>query len=87
MANGHGGKRPNSGRHKHIDELEKFKQMDAIATPKEMWERLWKMSEDDTQALKLWCAYRAGVPTAKVELTGKDGEPFMAQPPLIVKPK
>ena len=71
--NNKGNKGNKGGRPKRIEEVRMFEMMDAIAAPEEAWQALWIAAQKDTNALKLWLAYRAGQPSNKVELSGKDG--------------
>ena len=44
--------------------------MDAIAVPEKIWLALLrKCEEGDTQALKLWLAYRLGLPKQQIDVT------------------
>ena len=50
--------------------------MDAVLAPKKAWEALAKRVNDgDTQAIKVWLAYRYGKPKQSVDLTSQ-GEKF-----------
>ncbi len=65
-----GGPRPNSGRPPKIQEVKLIEQMDAIAVPEKIWLALLrKCEEGDTQALKLWLAYRLGLPKQQIDIT------------------
>jgi hypothetical protein len=65
-----GGPRPNSGRPPKIQEIKLIEQMDAIAVPEKIWLALLrKCEEGDTQALKLWLAYRLGLPKQQIDIT------------------
>jgi hypothetical protein len=65
-----GGKREGSGRKPKIQEVKLVEQMDAISVPSEIWEALlFKCKQGDTQALKLWLAYRFGMPKQQVDIT------------------
>ena len=44
--------------------------MDAISVPQEIWEALlFKCKQGDTGALKLWLAYRFGLPKQQIDVT------------------
>ena len=65
-----GGKREGSGRKPKIHEVKLVEQMDAISVPSEIWEALlFKCKQGDTQALKLWLAYRFGMPKQQIDVT------------------
>jgi hypothetical protein len=65
-----GGKREGSGRKPKIHEVKLVEQMDAISVPSEIWEALlYKCKQGDTGALKLWLAYRFGMPKQQVDIT------------------
>jgi hypothetical protein len=65
-----GGARPGAGRKPKIQEIKIIEQMDAIAVPQRIWEALLrKCEEGDTQALKLWLAYRLGLPKQQIDIT------------------
>lgn len=69
----HGGKREGAGRKAKADELKMIEAMDAILIPDEAWGLLAeKVKEKDTQAIKLWLAYRYGQPQAFTEISGID---------------
>lgn len=69
-----GGKREGSGRPRKIDEELLHKMMDKALAPQEVWDTLAaKVQEGDVNAIKLFCSYRFGQPSNKVELSGKDG--------------
>lgn len=69
---GHGGKRINSGRKKKEDKEDFLNLMDAMAAPVEVWDKLAeRVRIGDTQALKLWLAYRYGQPKQSVDHTTK----------------
>lgn len=57
-----------AGRPKKADE-EKLKElMDGLATPKDVWNKLLdKVKDNDTNAIKLWLAYRYGQPKQTIE--------------------
>ena len=70
MANGHGGKRPNSGRKPKADEIKLIERMDAILAPDEVWKKLAALvKEEDQQAIKTWLAYRYGQPKQNIDHT------------------
>jgi len=59
----HGGKRPGAGRKPKSSELSIIEAMDKCDPNGEIWQRLWKLVKaDDTAAIKLWLAYRHGMP-------------------------
>jgi hypothetical protein len=65
-----GGKREGAGRPPKILEVKLIEQMDAISVPEEIWKALlMKCAQGDTQALKLWLAYRFGLPKQQIDLT------------------
>ncbi len=65
-----GGARPGAGRKPKVQEIKIIEQMDAIAVPQRIWEALLrKCEEGDTQALKLWLAYRLGLPKQQIDIT------------------
>lgn len=65
-----GGKREGSGRKPKIQEVKLIEQMDAISVPNEIWEALlYKCKQGDTGALKLWLAYRYGLPKQQIDVT------------------
>jgi hypothetical protein len=65
-----GGARPGAGRPPKILEVKLIEQMDAIAVPEKIWAALLrKCEEGDTQALKLWLAYRLGLPKQQIDIT------------------
>lgn len=63
-----GGARKGAGRKPKADE-EKLKElMDGISTPKKVWNKLLeKVKDGDTNAIKLWLAYRYGQPKQTIE--------------------
>lgn len=74
----HGGKRPNSGRKPKADEIKLIEQMDAIAAPAEVWQKLYdKCSEGDVAAIKTWLGYRFGMPKQSVDHTSDGQHLFM----------
>ena len=77
MADGrknNGGARPGAGRKPRIDEDILHEMMDRALAPQEVWDKLAeKVQEGDVNAIKLFCSYRFGQPSNKVELSGKDG--------------
>jgi len=65
-----GGPRPGAGRKPKVQEIKIIEQMDAIAVPEKIWLALLrKCEEGDTQALKLWLAYRLGLPKQQIDIT------------------
>jgi hypothetical protein len=65
-----GGKREGAGRPPKILEVKLIEQMDAISVPDEIWKALlMKCAQGDTQALKLWLAYRFGLPKQQIDVT------------------
>jgi hypothetical protein len=67
---GAGGAREGAGRKPKVLEIKLIEQMDAIAVPEKIWEALLrKCEEGDTQALKLWLAYRLGLPKQQIDIT------------------
>ncbi len=65
-----GGARPGAGRKPKIQEVKLIEQMDAISVPNEIWEALlFKCKQGDTQAIKLWLAYRFGLPKQQIDVT------------------
>jgi len=61
-----------AGRKPKADEIKLIEQMDAIATPDEAWEALWKLcKKGDSQAVKTWLNYRFGMPKQSVDVTTK----------------
>jgi hypothetical protein len=67
---GAGGAREGAGRPPKIQEIKLIEQMDAIAVPEKIWLALLrKCEEGDTQALKLWLAYRLGLPKQQIDVT------------------
>ena len=65
-----GGPRPGAGRKPKVQEIKIIEQMDAIAVPEKIWGALLrKCEEGDTQALKLWLAYRLGLPKQQIDIT------------------
>jgi hypothetical protein len=65
-----GGARPGAGRKPKVQEIKLIEQMDAIAVPEKIWLALLrKCEEGDTQALKLWLAYRLGLPKQQIDIT------------------
>jgi hypothetical protein len=67
---GAGGAREGAGRKPKVLEVKIIEQMDAIAVPEKIWEALLrKCEEGDTQALKLWLAYRLGLPKQQIDIT------------------
>jgi hypothetical protein len=65
-----GGARIGAGRKPKVQEIKIIEQMDAIAVPQRIWEALLrKCEEGDTQALKLWLAYRLGLPKQQIDIT------------------
>lgn len=65
-----GGARPGAGRKPKVLEVKLIEQMDAIAVPEKIWLALLrKCEEGDTQALKLWLAYRLGLPKQQIDIT------------------
>ena len=67
---GAGGAREGAGRKPKVLEVKIIEQMDAIAVPEKIWLALLrKCEEGDTQALKLWLAYRLGLPKQQIDIT------------------
>jgi NADPH-dependent ferric siderophore reductase len=67
-----------AGRKPKADEIHIIEQMDAVAAPKEVWEKLWALCESgDVQALKTWVNYRFGMPKQNMNIKVSD--------PLIFK--
>jgi hypothetical protein len=65
-----GGARIGAGRKPKVQEIKIIEQMDAIAVPEKIWGALLrKCEEGDTQALKLWLAYRLGLPKQQIDVT------------------
>ena len=65
-----GGARIGAGRKPKVQEIKIIEQMDAIAIPEKIWGALLrKCEEGDTQALKLWLAYRLGLPKQQIDIT------------------
>jgi hypothetical protein len=65
-----GGARIGAGRKPKVQEIKIIEQMDAIAVPEKIWLALLrKCEEGDTQALKLWLAYRLGLPKQQIDVT------------------
>ena len=65
-----GGSRIGSGRKPKVQEVKLIEQMDAISVPSEIWEALlFKCKQGDTGALKLWLAYRFGMPKQQIDVT------------------
>lgn len=63
-----GGKREGAGRKPKADELKVIEQMDAVAAPRALWEKVWfKVEEGDIQAMKLWAQYRFGMPKQSID--------------------
>lgn len=66
-----GGKREGAGRPPKADEVKLIEQMDAIAAPDEVWDKLWGLCKTgDVQALKIWIEYRYGKAKQQIEHTG-----------------
>lgn len=83
MADKHGGKRQGAGRKPKADELKLIELMDATKAPEEVWKKLAeRIEEGDTQAIKLWTAYRYGQPKQSVDHTS-GGEKIESQPVVI----
>ena len=67
---GAGGAREGAGRKPKVLEVKLIEQMDAISVPEEIWKALlMKCAQGDTQALKLWLAYRFGLPKQQIDVT------------------
>jgi hypothetical protein len=65
-----GGAREGAGRKPKVEEIRIIEQMDLIAVPEKIWLALLrKCEEGDTQALKLWLAYRLGLPKQQIDIT------------------
>lgn len=63
-----GGARKGAGRKPKADEIKIIEQMDAVAAPKEVWQRLFnKVKEEDVQAIKTWLGYRFGQPKQTID--------------------
>jgi len=77
--NNHGGAREGAGRPKKMDEDKMLSMMDAVFAPEEYWQMLGERCKGDNPdpSLKLWGAYRFGLPTAKHEITGEGGAPII----------
>lgn len=59
----------NAGRKPKADELKKIELMDSIATPREAWEKVWRLVEqDDMQAVRVWIEHRFGKPKEQKEV-------------------
>ena len=72
----HGGKRPGAGRKPKADEIKLIEQMDAVAVPELIWQKLYERCADgDTQAIKTWLQYRFGMPKQSIDMT-TGGEKF-----------
>lgn len=69
----HGGKREGAGRKSKADEIKRLEMMDSVATPKEVWDSLWKVAKKgNTQALRTWVEYRFGKPKDRIDVTSND---------------
>ena len=65
-----GGSREGSGRKPKVQEVKLIEQMDKISVPDEIWNALlFKCKQGDTGALKLWLAYRFGLPKQQIDVT------------------
>ena len=65
-----GGSRIGSGRKPKVQEVKLIEQMDKISVPDEIWNALlFKCKQGDTGALKLWLAYRFGLPKQQIDVT------------------
>jgi hypothetical protein len=65
-----GGSRQGSGRKPKVQEVKLIEQMDKISVPDEIWNALlFKCKQGDTGALKLWLAYRFGLPKQQIDVT------------------
>jgi hypothetical protein len=65
-----GGLRQGSGRKPKVQEVKLIEQMDKISVPDEIWNALlFKCKQGDTGALKLWLAYRFGLPKQQIDVT------------------
>jgi hypothetical protein len=65
-----GGSREGAGRKPKINEVKLIEQMDKISVPDEIWNALlFKCKQGDTGALKLWLAYRFGLPKQQIDVT------------------
>jgi len=63
-----GGKRKGAGRKPKAEEDKLKALMDGIATPRHVWDKLLeKVTKGDTNAIKLWLAYRYGQPKQTIE--------------------
>ena len=75
-----GGRREGAGRPKKMDEEKLHRQMDDVKKMSEVWKKLAeRVDKGDVQAIKLWASYRVGQPSTKLEVTGKNGTPFVAK--------
>ena len=80
-----GGSREGAGRKPKINEVKLIEQMVAISVPQEIWEALlFKCKQGDTGALKLWLAYRFGLPKQQIDVT-TNGESIAPPIQLINK--
>lgn len=81
MANGHGGKRPGSGRKSKAEELGLKALLDECWTPAARRACVRKLSKlaakGDLKAIELLMAYTFGKPRQAVDLAGADGEPLV----------
>jgi hypothetical protein len=65
-----GGSREGAGRKPKVQEVKLIEQMDKISVPDEIWNALlFKCKQGDTGALKLWLAYRFGLPKQQIDVT------------------
>lgn len=63
-----------AGRKKKADEIAMIQRMDAILAPDEAWQALAdRVQSRDTNATKVWLAYRYGQPKQSVDLSNSDG--------------
>lgn len=70
----HGGRREGAGRKKKADEIAMIERMDAILAPDEAWQALAdRVLDGNTNATKVWLAYRYGQPKQSIDLSNNDG--------------
>lgn len=63
-----GGARPGSGRKPKAEEISLIKNMDSIADPDLVWQKLYEnVKQGDVQSIKTWLAYRFGMPKQTVD--------------------
>lgn len=91
MANGHGGKRPNSGRKSKAEELGLAALIKASWPEEEQRKAIKKLAQDCNdsefhvrhESRKLLLAYTFGKPTEKHEHAGKDGKDLIPDKFLV----